>query len=257
MRPGGELGAPVERDRSAGGLGQGLQARDQGLHDRLGGPVCVLRQDGEAADALDQRGHVRLAELFAKHHQVTFPMPELLAFGDLHGPQRNAVFIAEFAAVVASRAARSATPPVLRQVPIKRLGPAISGIGVAVDGLVADGRGMTLKPHPARNLLGRPSGLETVDHRSLHDGVSDQLAMDGTALLVRPLRGHTVVAAQMGYLIIHEAIAPHLPVKRGRRAAEPQCDFFHRQFRFTPPRELLTLFDVQMCVAGAHQLLSM
>lgn len=40
------------------------------------------------------------------------------------------------------------------------------------------------------------------------------------------------------------------------KAAELQCDFFHRQFRLAPPRESLALFEIQMCAAGAHRLLS-
>src|SRR5829696_5496713 len=86
LRVSGELAAAVEGDGPARGLGQGPEgARDAG-EDRGRAPVAVRQQESEAALALDEGGHVRLAVLLGKDEQVALPMPERSTRPDLGRP---------------------------------------------------------------------------------------------------------------------------------------------------------------------------
>src|SRR4051812_33645825 len=82
----GELAAAVEGDRAAGLLGQRPEdVGDAGDHRRRA-LVLVREQEGEAALALDERGHVGLADLLPEDQQVRLPVPERLAPRDLGRP---------------------------------------------------------------------------------------------------------------------------------------------------------------------------
>src|SRR3954465_11875589 len=83
---GGELGPAVEGDGPAGVLGQPPERLGDAGDHRRGALVLVRQQEREAALALHQRGHVRLAGLPAKDQQVALPVPERLARPDLRRP---------------------------------------------------------------------------------------------------------------------------------------------------------------------------
>lgn len=100
--PVGEFGTAIEGDRTAGEVGQGLQHLDQPIHNRLRLPVIVAQEDGKAADALDQRRHIGLAELLLELHQIAFPMAKLLAFTHNVRPMQNVELRAESATMAAS-----------------------------------------------------------------------------------------------------------------------------------------------------------
>src|SRR5689334_25227227 len=111
-RVAGELGPAVEGDRPAGIVGQRPErAGDAGDHRRRA-LVLVRQQEGEAALALDERGHVGLADLLAEDQQVGLPVPEAVPVLDLRRPALDPALArdrggARLAAVAASEPGRA------------------------------------------------------------------------------------------------------------------------------------------------------
>ena len=153
MLPGRELGAALKSDRLACISEQGSQTLDQHLHDRLGLAVLVAYHDGIAADALDQRRHIDLPMLFAKHHQIAFPVAELGAFRDAFRPASQALYVGDMGPVVPPGTTWPTTSSVFGQVAIELLVAAIFGIGETIDRFVNHADQMALQPHAARNLF--------------------------------------------------------------------------------------------------------
>jgi hypothetical protein len=83
VRPIDELRASVEGDRATGFEGQGTQDRHQLGHDRPGPAVGRGQQDGEAADALNQRGQVVRAEPLPEQDQIRLAPLQTLTAGKL------------------------------------------------------------------------------------------------------------------------------------------------------------------------------
>lgn len=82
-------------------MGQGLQHADEPLYDRPRLPIIVAQEDGDAADHLDQRCHIGLAELLTELDEIAFPVPELLAVGDDVRAAQDVQFRAEALAMPA------------------------------------------------------------------------------------------------------------------------------------------------------------
>lgn len=78
-------------------MGQGLQHADEPLYDRPRLPIIVAQEDGDAADPLDQRCHIGLAELLTELDEIA----ELLAVGDDVRAAQDVQFRAEALAMPA------------------------------------------------------------------------------------------------------------------------------------------------------------
>src|SRR3954452_9498862 len=144
---GGELAAAVEGDRATGVLGQGPERLADARDHRRRALVLVRQQEGEAAGALDERGHVGLAGLLAEDQQVTLPVPERLARPDLGRPVLDPALERDrggggvvAGAGGAPAVAGAGAPPGPRQVATVYVPPAPRPVDVPVDCLVADGR---------------------------------------------------------------------------------------------------------------------
>src|SRR5213596_3157726 len=129
-RVGGELAAAVEGDRATGVLRQ----RPEGLADardhRRRALVLVRQQEGEAAGALDERGHVRLAGLLAEDQQVALPVAEGLARPDLRRPVLDPALARDRGAARPAAVAAAAPPARLRQVAVEAVPPAFRAVDV-------------------------------------------------------------------------------------------------------------------------------
>lgn len=92
-----------------------MQHADDQLNDRPRLVVAVAQEDGGAANPLDQRRHIRLAELLTKLDEVAFPVFELLAIGDHVRAAQDVEIWAEALAMPASGMARSPSCTMFRQ----------------------------------------------------------------------------------------------------------------------------------------------
>src|SRR5689334_6752800 len=174
---GGELGPAVEGDRPAGVLGQPPErVGDAGDHRRRA-LVLVRQQEGEAARALHQRGHVGFAGLLAKDQQVGLPVAEGLPVADLRRPVLDPALARDRRAPRPSAVAAPAPAARLRQVAVEAVLPALRPVDVAVDRLVADRRpAVRLTSETPRDLLRRPAGLQALGHVRAQPLVGGQLA---------------------------------------------------------------------------------
>jgi hypothetical protein len=145
--------APVEGDRTAGKMGQGLQGLYEAVHNRPGLPIIVAQKDRKAADPLDKRRHIGLSELLAELDQIAFPMAELLAIGNDVWAAQDVQVRAKPLAVLASGVSWSAPGTMLRQMPPQLDGMAVGRIGELVDRLMAHRDRMTFQPHSTGDLL--------------------------------------------------------------------------------------------------------
>lgn len=94
---------------------EGAQRGGQPIDDRPRLPVVVAQEDGEGADALDQRRRVGLAELLAELDEIALPMAKLLALANAVRPVQNAQVRAEPVVVPARGVARPTAGAALRQ----------------------------------------------------------------------------------------------------------------------------------------------
>src|SRR3954470_10457074 len=131
---GGELGPAVEGDGPAGVLGQPPERLGDAGDHRRGALVLVRQQEREAALALHQRGHVRLADLPAEDQQIRLPVPEHLACPDLRRPALDPALARDRGtAGPAAVAAATPPPPGLGQVAVEAVLAALGAVDVAVD----------------------------------------------------------------------------------------------------------------------------
>src|SRR4051812_15549541 len=175
---GGELGPAVEGDRPAGALGQPPERLGDAGDHRRGALVLVRQQEREAALALHQRGHVRLAGLPAEDQQVGLPVPEHLACPDLRRPALDPALARDRGTAGPAAVAAATPPPGLGQVAVEAVLAALGAVDVAVDRLVADGS-PAVRPlpfEPAGDLPGRPAGLQALGDVRAQALVGGQLA---------------------------------------------------------------------------------
>jgi hypothetical protein len=257
MRPGREFGATVEGDGLPGLRGQGSEALDQSLHDRLGLAVFVAQDHDVSADALDQGRDVDLPVLSAEFHQVAFPVPELVSCRDAVGPARQALAVEDTGSVMPSVAAGSPPSTVFGEVPIERLGAAIPGIGEPIDRLVADPDRMVLETHPAGDLFRRPARSQPVFDGGFHLRMNEQLAMHGAPTFVHALSIDRVIAVQFRQLLVIIVIPLQFTVDRRWGATETIRHFGNRHLGVQPLGDLASLFLAQVRVAATHSLSSM
>src|SRR5689334_1291029 len=165
-RIGGELGPPVEGDGPAGVLGQAPERLGDARDHRRRALVLVRQQEGEAARALHQGGHVRLAGLPPEDEQVGLPVAEALAAPDLRRPVLDPALARDRRAPGPAAVAAPAPAARLRQVAVQAVLAALRAVDVPVDGLVAD-RGPAVRLfvlQPSGDLLRRPAVPEPPDH---------------------------------------------------------------------------------------------
>src|SRR5690242_2748966 len=163
-RIGGELGPAVEGDGPAGVLRQAPERAGDAGDDRRRALVLVRQQEGEAARALHQGGHVRLAGLPPEDEQVGLPVAEALAALDLRRPVLDPALARDRGAPGPAAVAAPAPPAGLRQVAVQAVLAALRAVDVPVDGLVADRRPAIrpFVPQPSSDLLRRPAGLQAL-----------------------------------------------------------------------------------------------
>ncbi len=215
-----ELRPTVEGDRAACAVGQGLKRADEALHDRPRLPVVVAQENSKTADPLDQRRHVRLAELLAELDEVAFPVSELLAIGDHVRSALDVEIRAEALAMPAPGMPRPASGTVFRQVFPKLDGVTIRRIGELVDRLVADRDRVALQSHTAGDLLQRPAVQDPLD-----DGLADmqeagKLPELGPTLARHVMRRHAMVATELWPFLVGIDVTPYLAENRRSMASK-------------------------------------
>src|SRR3954462_6825739 len=222
---GGELGPTVEGDAPAGVLGQPPERVGDAGDDCRRALVLVRQQEGEAALALHQRGHVGLAGLLAEDQQVRLPVPEHLACPDLRRPALDPALAWDRGTAGPAAVAAATPPPGLRQVAVQAVLAALGAVDVAVDRLEADRppavRRLLLQP--PRDLLRRPAGLQALGDVRAQAVVGGQLA----AALPPPPRqvlGVQGKVAAEAAVPVAEAVPAQLPIDGGRVPAEPLGD---------------------------------
>ena len=183
QRIGGEFAAAVEGDRPAGATRESAQHLAD-LPDQGSGPAArVGQQDGEPCLPLDHRGQVRPAVLLAEDQQVSLPVTESPAAGDLRGPVPDGAFGRHEGDPRLAAVAKPALAAGLRQQAVEIGIAALRAIDEAVDRLVAQcADAGTVQLQPAGDLLRRPAGLEPVDDEATQRLVPGQLASPPAAL---------------------------------------------------------------------------
>lgn len=83
---------------------------------------------------------------------------------------------------------------------------------------------LAVEAEPASDLLRRPASLQPVDHGGEKIGHPDELALPPASLGSLPLCHHAVVAAELRKFVIHEPIAPDLPIDRRTVPRKPLGD---------------------------------
>ena len=180
VRPVDELGAAVEGDGAAGPEGQGAQHLGQPAHDRRRPAVRVRQKRYEAADALDQRGHVAPSEPTSEQQQIRLPMAELTPVCNVVGTEQDAVLRPELRHTGLAGTTWAALAALLGQMPPQALLHALLGVDEPVDRLLADPRLDAFQPQPSGDLFRGPTSLDPVDDLVPEIGVTDQLAVPGS-----------------------------------------------------------------------------
>src|SRR3954454_1285452 len=193
---GGELGPAVEGDGPAGVLGQPPERLGDAGDHRRGALVLVRQQEREAALALHQRGHVRLAVLLAEDQQVALPVPEHLACPDLRRPALDPALARDRGAARPPAVAGPAPPARLGQVAVEAVLAALGAVDVPVDGLVADRGSARFLSQPSGDLLGRPAGLQALGDVRAQARSAAQFAAPLPAPPRQVLGGEREVAAE-------------------------------------------------------------
>src|SRR4051812_4455623 len=208
---GGELAAAVEGDRAAGVPGQRPERLADARDHRRRALVLVRQQEGEAAGALDERGHVRLAGLLAEDQQVALPVAEGLARPNLRRPVLAPALARDRGGARLAAVAAAAPPPGLRQVAVEAVLAALRPVDVAVDGLVADRGSALFLFQPSGDLLRRPAVPEPPDHVRPQGVVGGQLptSLPASARQVLGVQGEVAAEAPVA---VAEAVAPQLPI---------------------------------------------
>src|SRR5689334_13483735 len=206
-RIGGELGPPVEGDGPAGVLGQAPERLGDARDHRRRALVLVRQQEGEAARALHQGGHVRLAGLPPEDEQVGLPVAEALATPDLGRPVLDPALARDRGAPRPAAVAAPAPAARLRQVAVQAVLAALRAVDVAVDRLVADRRpAVRLTSETPRDLLRRPAGLQALGDVRAQPLVGGQLATSLPASAGQVLGVQGEVAAEPP-IAVAEAVA--------------------------------------------------
>src|SRR4051812_30425989 len=246
---GGELGPAVEGDGPAGVLGQPPEdVGDAGDH-RHRALVPVRQQEGEPALALDERGHVGLADLLPEDQQVRLPVPEGLPVADLGRTVLDPALARDGGAAGSPAVAGPAPAARLGQVAVEAVLAALRAVDVPVDGLVADGspavRLFVLQP--SGDLLGRPAGRQALGDVRAQALVGRQLAapLPASAGQIPGVQGE--VAAKT-LVAVAEAVAAQLAVDGGRVAAEPRGDLADRPTGLDEAEQGATLIEVEVAV---------
>src|SRR3954451_1432795 len=244
---GGDLGPAVEGDRPAGALGQPPERLGDAGDHRRGALVPVRQQEREAALALHQRGHVRLAVLLAEDQQVGLPVPEHLACPDLRRPALDPALARDRGTAGPAAVAAAAPPPGLGQVAVEAVLAALGAVDVAVDRLVADRGSARFLSQPSGGLLGRPAGLQAFGDVRAQPLVGGQLAaaLPAPPRQVLGVRGEVAAEAPVAGA---EAVAAELPVDRRGVPAEPRGDLADRGAGLEEPEEGASLVQVELAV---------
>src|SRR4051795_12158698 len=244
----GELRPAVEGDGPAGGLRQRLEGLADARDHRRRALVLVRQQEGEAAGALDERGHVRLAGLLAEDQQVALPVAEGLARPDLRRPVLDPALARDRGAARPAAVTGPAPAARLGQVAVEVIPPAFRPVDVAVDGLVADRRpAVRLLLEPAGYLLRRPAGLQALGDVRAQALVGGQLAPPLPAPSRQVLRVQREVAAEAA-VAVAEAVPAEFAVDGGRVAAEPPGDLADRGAGLDEPEQGASLVQVEVAV---------
>src|SRR4051794_18365174 len=252
-RVGGELAAAVEGDRAAGVLGQGPERLADARDHRGRALVLVRQQEGEAALALHERGHVRLAGLLAEDQQVALPVAEGLPVADLRRPVLDPALARDRGGARPAAVAAAAPPARLGQVTVEAVLAALGPVDVPVDGLVADGRpAVRFLLEPTGDLLRRPAGLQALGDVRAQPVVHDQLAPPLPASARQVLRVQGEVAAEPA-VAVAEAVAPQLAVDCGRVAGEPGRDLARRGTGLDQAEEGATFIEVELAVSPGQE----
>src|SRR5689334_1090337 len=251
---GGELGPAVEGDGPAGVLGQRPEDVGDAGDDRRRALVLVRQEEREAALALHERGHVRLAGLLAEDQQVGLPVPERVAPFDLRRPVLDPAFARDRRGARLAAVARPAPPARLGQVAEEAVLAAFGAVDVPVDRLVADGGAAVrrLPLEPAGDLLRRPAGPQALGHVRTQPVVHDQLAAPLPASAGQVLGVQGKVAAEPA-VAVAEAVAPQLPVDCRGMAAEPLGDLADRPASLHEAKEDASLFDIDLTVGPGQR----
>jgi len=89
-----------------------------------------------------------------------------------------------------------------RKVAIELLSTTVLGIGKTVDRLMADADRMTFQRHTACNLFRRPTSLQAILDRGFEIWIHNHFAMNSAAFLIHVLSGDSIVAVQLGQLVV-------------------------------------------------------
>src|SRR4051812_365299 len=244
---GGELGPAVEGDRPAGVLGQPPERLGDAGDHRRGALVLVRQQEREAALALHQRGHVRLAGLPAEDQQVGLPVPERLARPDLRRPALDPALARDRGTAGPAAVAAATPPPGFGQVAVEAVLAALGAVDVPVDGLVADRGSARLLSQPSGDLLGRPAGLQALGDMRAQALVGGQLAAALPAPPRQVLGGEREVAAEAA-VAVPEAVPAQLAVDGRGVAAEPLGDLADRPAGLDEAEQGATLIEIEVAV---------
>src|SRR3954470_14774346 len=244
---GGELGPAVEGDRPAGALGQPPERLGDAGDHRRGALVLVRQQEGEAALALHQRGHVRPAGLPAEEQQVRLPVPEHLACPDLRRPAPDPALARDRGTAGPAAVAAAAPPPGLGQVAVEAVLAALGAVDVAVDRLVADRGSARFLFQPSGDLLRRPAGLQALGDVRAQALVGGQLAAAPPAPPRQVLGVQGKVAAEAA-VAVAEAVPAQLAVDGRGVAAEPPGDLAHRGAGLDQAEQGAALIEVEVAV---------
>src|SRR4051812_11344550 len=195
---------------------------------KVGDAHFAIEPTGEPALALDERGHVGLADLLPEDQQVRLPVPEAVAVLDLRRAVLDPALARDRGAAGPAAVTGPAPAARLGQVAVQAVLAALRPVDVAVDRLVADRRSaVRLAPEAPRNLLRRPAGLQALGDARAQALVGGQLA----AALPTPSRQVLGVQGKVAAepaVAVAEAVAPQLAVDGRGMTAEPLGDLADR-----------------------------